>query len=386
MPQRTKQVLEDEDLVERTRERYDRLFEEYDDIYLAFSSGKDSGLLLNMAIEAWHRHDDWDDPIYLTHIDPEFHYPESMDYFERVIANNPEAVHMLWFAVPAVQPKLTNDYDGEEYRYFFDERHADKWVRDIPTWDDYDNADLIRPDHPHLKDDFKLGWAYSDTVNHWISKETPATEQETIQLIGLRAEESMMRYNTIIQKGGWIRHGADDDPQPDSGWPVYDWSAEDLWTAHHKFDWDYSEVYDKMHQMGDPPTKSRNGPPWHGPGISNRTAYEKVRHMWPELYEKAEHRYEGCVLSFEFGGDLYVPKKPDGETWREHTARLVNSMDDESEAERVAGVIEDRLDRHHEKTGMSLHEKEECPMCGYSWRSMAQYVYNRKKGIQPGGH
>ena len=42
---------EDQDVYEALQQRLEYLFEEFDNIYISFSGGKDSGLLLNLTLD-----------------------------------------------------------------------------------------------------------------------------------------------------------------------------------------------------------------------------------------------------------------------------------------------------------------------------------------------
>ena len=64
---------------ERTQERLKAVFDAFDNIYVSFSGGKDSGVLLNLCIDYIRRHN-LRRRIGVFHMDYEIQYRETIDY------------------------------------------------------------------------------------------------------------------------------------------------------------------------------------------------------------------------------------------------------------------------------------------------------------------
>jgi predicted phosphoadenosine phosphosulfate sulfurtransferase len=367
-----KQELE-KPLLENTRERMDHVMEEYDHVFVAHSAGKDSTSAFNVTMDAFERNrDKMDNPIKIIHNCTEFKYPEEWEYFDRVWKRwEPDELMTYWATMPVLKSLLVND--KETWRFPYDERDTDKWVHD--EWQDfeeeYDNVELVTPNHPYMED-FKIGMKHSDVAEE-IMKKHQDEDDKVANITGLRAQESLTRYGAITTIGGYISEGE----IYDGVHPVYDWKARDIWAIHEEQGWDYNAAYDKMHQAGYPPTEARNGPMWGPYPIGAQDAY-KIRNWYPELYERAERRFEGCQFSFEFGSDLFDPEKPEDATWREYLAMIVNSLDDESLVDDIESTVDDRLNMHWDRANVAFQDTEPCPICGHSWKTLAQYAYSRK--------
>ena len=67
---------------ELVQERLDMIFKEFDNIYVSFSGGKDSGVLLNLCIDYIRKHN-LKRKIGVFHLDYEIQYRMTLDYVGR---------------------------------------------------------------------------------------------------------------------------------------------------------------------------------------------------------------------------------------------------------------------------------------------------------------
>ena len=76
---------------ELVEERLSMLFKEFDNIYVSFSGGKDSGVLLNLCIDYIRRHN-LKRRIGVFHIDYEVQYKMTIDFVDRFLEANKDVV------------------------------------------------------------------------------------------------------------------------------------------------------------------------------------------------------------------------------------------------------------------------------------------------------
>ena len=106
------------------------IFSEFDNIYISFSGGKDSGLLLNLVLD-FKRRNGISKKIGLFHQDFEAQYQATTDYVTRMFADNLDDIDPYWTCLPmASKTPLSNE---EIYWYPWDDTKKDIWVRDMPA-------------------------------------------------------------------------------------------------------------------------------------------------------------------------------------------------------------------------------------------------------------
>lgn len=379
--QKRKHVLEDEgDVLEKARERFDYIWENFNEVWLAFSGGKDSGAVLNMAMDAWDRNGPFTDEngdkynIQVVHHDDEFAYPETEAFNERCLDKwGGDRIDFNWCVMPM---KYGNGCTfGEKYWYTWTDENADSWLRDHPKRQELSERDyvnLITPNDPS-QEQFSKGDKHTD-IAHYIFDYY--AKENAINLTGLRTAESMNRHHTILAHGGWLKDTSNLS-HVSVGHPIYDWTDPDLWAIHDQEGWDYNKAYDKLHKAGYAPGDMRTAHPYNYMAITARGPWRQ-KHVWAEEFEGWAQRLEGAELSFELGPDYYGPTKPDDVTWREYCAMLVNSIEDEEKKESLADTIQNRLERHHRNTDKQLMDQQKCPHCDQSWETQAKHAYEVK--------
>ena len=84
---------------ERTQQRLKTVFDLFDNIYVSFSGGKDSGVLLNLCID-YVRHHGLRRRIGVFHMDYEIQYRDTLDYVDRTLAANADILDVYRVCVP----------------------------------------------------------------------------------------------------------------------------------------------------------------------------------------------------------------------------------------------------------------------------------------------
>jgi len=92
-------IMKLKNVYELVQERLEVIFEEFDNIYISFSGGKDSGVLLNLCLDYMHRNR-LKRRIGVFHMDYEIQYRMSIDYVDRVLEANKDMLDVYRVCVP----------------------------------------------------------------------------------------------------------------------------------------------------------------------------------------------------------------------------------------------------------------------------------------------
>ncbi|MBB5234457.1 DUF3440 domain-containing protein [Deinococcus budaensis] len=353
----------DQDVLTLARERMRALFERFDHVSVSFSGGKDSTVVLNLALEA--ARELGRTPLDVVFYDEECIYTENIDYVRRVAAD-PD-VALRWVCVPVKHRNACSSESPVWYPWAPEDRHL--WVRELPQ-----EAITEIPGYDHADPATRL------SIPEVSGLLFPPTLGNVVQLLGIRADESLIRRaavsrrvvdNYIIKdRGGY--GGANDVQHAGNVWkayPIYDWRTEDVWLAPKLLGWDYCRVYDLLDQIGFTPGKQRLAPPFGEEPMQRLDQYHQCE---PALWDRMLARVPGAQTAKRYSRtELYafgeIPDKPHGITYEAWLRDLVTSNFPEKEAQAVSKKIRAHLRMHYRKTADALAPHVDHPLTGYSW-------------------
>ena len=213
------------------------LFEEFDNIYVSFSGGKDSGLLLNLALD-FQRKNDPGRRLGLFHQDFEAQYTLTSEYVARTFQRLAGETEPYWVCLPMATRTAVSNY--EMFWYPWDPDQQDRWVRPMPQ-----APYVVNLQHnPIATYRYKMHQEdLAKQFGRWYRRAHGGGK--TVCLLGMRAAESLQRYSGFLNakygyKGRcWIS-------QMFQGVycasPLYDWSHGDVWHANCIFGYDYNKL------------------------------------------------------------------------------------------------------------------------------------------------
>jgi len=299
-------------------ERVEYIFNNFERIYLSFSGGKDSGVMLNLVLD-YMRKNNITKKIGLMTLDNEANYEHSLNFMHKIIKDNLDLLDVYWCCLPITLPCTISSYSVDWQCWGEDDK--DKWIRPMPKEEYVVNL------KNHNFDFFKENMNYDefwDKFGDWYSQ-----GKETACLIGIRTAESLNRFRSIMNTrktvhGGhmWTKKNTD---YVYNCYPIYDWKTEDVWIANAKFEWDYNKLYDIFYKAGLSIHQMRVASPFMSESKSSLGLYRVID---PNVWAKLCARVGGANFIATYGKQLNYRsfKLPPNHTWKSFTKFLLNTL------------------------------------------------------------
>lgn len=302
--------------------RLNFIFKQFDNIYVSFSGGKDSGLLLNLVLDfqkKYYPHR----KIGVFHQDFEAQYTLTAEYVERTFERIKDEVEPYWVCLPMATRTAVSNY--KMYWYPWDDTKEELWVRKMPKHDYVIN----------LKNNIITTYRYqmhqedlAKQFGRWYKEIHEG--KSTICLLGIRADESLQRYSGFLNKKYsymgqcWITN------QFKNVWcasPLYDWSVSDVWHANFLFGYDYNRLYDLYYMAGLKPSQMRVASPFNDSAKESLNLYRIID---PEIWVKLVGRVHGANFASIYGKTKALGYRnitlPEGHTWESYTKFLLSTL------------------------------------------------------------
>lgn len=318
---RVKQYQE-HSVLDASRDRISKVFDDFEKIYCSFSGGKDSTVMVHlMAEEARKRGRKFG----LLIIDLEAQYKDTIDHIEETVQEYADCIDLYWVCLPI---SLRNAVSNFEPKWCcWEPEQKEVWVRNPPELDgvitDPDYFDFFQP-HMEFEEFMVLfgDWYAGDGVS--------------AAFVGIRADESLHRYCAIAtwNKDGKMHKGYRWTTKVSSKcfniYPIYDWRTEDIWRYHGKDQSkSYNQIYDKMNRAGVKLSQQRLCQPY---GDDQRRGLWLYHILEPETWYRVVARVNGVN-----SGALYVQEngnmtgynkitKPEGHTWQTFCNLLLKTL------------------------------------------------------------
>ena len=311
----TLKKYKEQNVLDAARERIAYAFDVFERIYVSFSGGKDSSVMLHLVMqEAIKR----DRIVGVLIVDLEAQYSATIEHIHEMIAMYKSHMDLHWVCVPL---KLRNAVTNYEPQWMaWQPEKKDIWVRDIPKEATTSYEWYV----PGMEfEEFIVVWG------EWYAQDKP-----TGGCIGIRADESLNRFRTIAvwdkKMHGGKRYTTNISGELYNVYPIYDWRTEDIWRFHAKYpDLPHNRIYDLMHKAGVPISQQRLCQPYGDDQRKGLWLYHILEpQTWFKLIARVNGANTGALYVQENGNVMGYNKinKPDGHTWKSFTNLLLQSL------------------------------------------------------------
>lgn len=335
---------------------YRRIHESYenaDDVVVSFSGGKDSTVMLHMALDVAKERGRL--PLKVVFFDEELLDPDTLDFTAQV-RSWPE-VDFYWYCIP-VRHTLRS-----EFRVWW-------W-----PWDLEEKEVWARP-KPDFADEFPGDWVKGETGVPEASQQLFREMDwgKCAQLVGIRIQESFNRRRAIMAGGSVTDRGAALYVKP-----IFDWGWQDVWYFIQDRGVEYSKFYDKCFMAGITPHWQRVAPWGNVAQSRNVTLWSS---FYPDFWDAAVKRLPELRAQARYGASKLfrqVMNKPDGMTWQEFTWALIAGYKDEETREFWTHYTESALRKWTKKNSIPFPD-EPVMVDGYGletlqcWKRIASVV------------
>jgi predicted phosphoadenosine phosphosulfate sulfurtransferase len=294
------------------------IFENFDNVYLSFSGGKDSGVMLNLTID-WMRANAPGRKLGLFHLDYEAQYTMTTEYVNETLLLNKDILEVYRVCVPFKVSTCTSM--TESYWRPWDPEKKELWVSPLPkeakTYFSFYNEDM-------------WDYEFQEKFSLWYHKIKGA--KRTACLVGIRTQESLNRWRAIhsdknyhnFNGRNWTKYMYDNVY---NAYPIFDWTTKDVWTGNARFGWSYNKLYDVMYQAGIPIDQQRVASPFISTAVSSLKFYKIIE---PKTWGKLIGRVNGVNFAGLYGGTNAMGSKnvklPPGHTWKSYMFFLLDTL------------------------------------------------------------
>lgn len=299
-------------------ERIKWTFDNFNKVYLSFSAGKDSTVMLHMVCDEARRRGK---RIGVLLVDLEGQYKLTIDHAERCFKEYEDCIDLYWVCLPISLRNAVSVYEPKWVCWDKDKKL--EWIRELP-----DNA---ISDEDYF-DFFEKGMEFEEFVplfGEWYSQ-----GESCACLVGIRADESLNRFRTIASQSKITKDEKQYTTKVTENvfnvYPIYDWRTKDIWVYHAKKpELSHNELYDYMHKAGVSLGNMRICQPY---GDDQRRGLWLFHLIEPETWAKVVARVNGAN-----SGALYIQengningynkiKKPENHTWESFSRLFLNSL------------------------------------------------------------
>ena len=304
-------------VLEAAQARIAYTFDNFPRIFVSFSGGKDSTVMLHLVMdEAIMR----DRKVGVLFIDMEGQYKLTIDHIKAMYDLYRDHIESYWIALPIHLRNAVSMY--QHHWISWEPGKEDVWIRQPPEMAITDQRYF-----PFYR--YKMEFEeFVPEFGHWYSQ-----GKLTAGFVGIRTGESLNRWRTIASTKKQTFDG-----HKWTTWvgehlyniyPIYDWVETDLWAYHGKTGKPYNKLYDRMYQAGLTLHQMRICQPYGDDQRKGLWLFHLIEpQTWARIVARVNGANSGALYAQESGnilGNLKI-SKPDGHTWQSFSMLLLESL------------------------------------------------------------
>jgi len=355
-------------VLDATKDRIEKVFNDFERIYISFSGGKDSTVMMHLVMnEAQKRNV----KVGVLIIDLEAQYDATIKHLENMVEIYKNHIELHWFCGELLLRNAVSDFMPKWVCW--DESKKNVWIRKKPKY----AADLTQyPFYIPRMEFEELMVIFGD----WYSQ-----GKKTAAFIGIRSDESLHRYRAITSnKDGLTHKGYKWTTQIQKNlynvYPIYDWRTEDIWVFHMKSKLAYNKIYDLMTRAGVKFSEQRLCQPYGDDQKKGLWLYHILEpQTWFKLINRVSGVNSGALYVQEKGsinGNSFI-EKPPKMTWKQYTNFLLKTLPKKTQKNYkhrfekfIAGWLQRGYNTIPDEAPHSLEVKCWAP----SWKRMARCI------------
>jgi predicted phosphoadenosine phosphosulfate sulfurtransferase len=335
------------------------LFDEFPNVVVGFSGGKDSTVTFNLALQVAREKGRL--PLRVMFLDQEAEWMATIEQVRRVMTD-PD-VEPLWLQVPIRLFNATSS--TEHWLYCWDEKDRGRWMRER---------------EPYALTENNFG---TDRFGEMFQAvfETLYPGVKTCYLAGVRTEESPTRMLGLTHylTYKWVTWGKRLSKKHEhfTMYPLYDWSYTDIWKAIFDHDWSYNTIYDSMYAYGVSVRDMRVSNVHHETAVHALFFMQEVE---PETYVRLTARISGIDMAGKMGKDDYFVKELPHmfASWREYRDYLLDKLIDSDDWKlRFRSLFESQDRMFDGRVGDKLYQMHVSSILTNDWEGIKAGNFSR---------
>jgi len=226
-----------DDVYKSALRRINRIFDEFDNVVISSSGGKDSTVTMQLTLQVAEERGRL--PVKMFFLDQEAEYRMTIEYMRIAMAD--PRIEPLWVQAPI---KLFNATSMDD-PWLMCWKEGDEWMR--PKEDISIKENVFGTERFHDM--------FVKALDYWFPDESAC------YLAGVRAEESPTRLAGLTTAATYkdITWGKKLNEKKGhyTFYPIWDWCMSDVWKYIHDGGWEYCKIYDELYRYGISPRNMR---------------------------------------------------------------------------------------------------------------------------------